>query len=207
MTVHEFYRQIQEWIGDRLLVDKTPGYAMRLDAMKRIEDYFQDAYYIHLMRHPYGMIQSYIEARLDLLVGQQLQDNLHLSRREIAELTWTSNVANILEVMKEIPAQRQLTVKFEDLASQPQATCEQICRFLGLDFHHGMIEPYREKEQRMTEGVYPQGIMLGDMKFHQHKQIDPQVADHWRRHITADFLSEPTRELAHTLGYKLLDEA
>ncbi|HUK88751.1 MAG TPA: amino acid adenylation domain-containing protein, partial [Blastocatellia bacterium] len=65
MPVRDFYRLMQEWGGDRILVDKTPGYALDIEVMKRAEDYFEDPLYIHLIRHPYGMINSFEDAKLE----------------------------------------------------------------------------------------------------------------------------------------------
>jgi acyl transferase domain-containing protein/thioesterase domain-containing protein len=206
ITIKEFYCQLQEWLGDRWLVDKSPGYSNDLDVLKRAEQYFRDPLYIHLTRHPYGMIRSYVEAKMDLLLGEQLTDLLHLTRREIAEVNWTNSEYNILEFLKQVPRERQLLIKFEDLAAKPEETAEDICRFLHLEFHPGMVQPYRDKKKRMTDGVYSQGQMIGDPKFYQHKSIDAAVADAWREHYQEDFLGQPTWETAGILGYKPIHE-
>ncbi|MDQ3257079.1 MAG: amino acid adenylation domain-containing protein, partial [Acidobacteriota bacterium] len=64
-TTKEFYRQLQEWIGDKLLVDKTACYALDPEVLKRAETDFENTFYIHLLRHPRGMIRSFEEVRLD----------------------------------------------------------------------------------------------------------------------------------------------
>jgi acyl transferase domain-containing protein len=206
MNTKEFYRQLQEWLGDRWLVDKSPGYSNDLETLKRAEQYFRDPLYIHLTRHPYGMIRSYDEAKMDLLLGERLTDLLHLTRREIAEVNWTNSEYNILEFLKQVPRERQLLIKFEDLAANPEDTSKNICRFLHLEFHPGMIQPYEEKKKRMTDGVYSQGQMIGDMKFNMHKEINPAVIDTWEQYYQEDFLGEPTGEIAKSLGYNLIHE-
>ncbi|NIM12055.1 MAG: acyltransferase domain-containing protein [Candidatus Aminicenantes bacterium] len=208
MTTQQFYCQLQEWIRDRnqVLVDKSPGYSTCRESLERIEIYFQDPFYIHLMRHPYGMIHSYVEAKMDLLAGQQLTDAFSLSRREFAEVSWTVGVQNILEFLAHIPAERQLDIKFEDLVSKPEKTVRDICRFLNLEFHPDMLQPYLEKKKRMTDGVYSEGNMIGDPKFHQHKAINPVVADNWRKRYKEDFLGEPTLLAAKSLGYTSIRE-
>ncbi|UCH93306.1 MAG: acyltransferase domain-containing protein [Candidatus Aminicenantes bacterium] len=208
MTVKQFYGRLQEWLGqqNQVLVDKSPGYSLYRDVLKRAESYFQAPLYIFLLRHPYGMIRSYIEARMDLLMGQQLMDKLGLSRQAIAEITWNICVLNIMEFLKQIPGNRQLCIKFEDLVANPETTARQICRFLNLGFHPDMLQPYKEKKQRMTDPVYQGGIMLGDMKFHHHKKIDRSVADTWKNDFTVDFWGEPTREIAKEFGYQSIRE-
>ena len=59
MGVSDFYGQLQSWIGDRLLVEKTPSYAYHFNIIKRAEEYFSEPFYIHLLRHPCGMIRSF----------------------------------------------------------------------------------------------------------------------------------------------------
>ena len=62
-----YYLMLQTWLGQRLLVDKTPAYAVDPEALARAEAYFEDPIYIHLLRHPYGMVRSFEEAKLDQL--------------------------------------------------------------------------------------------------------------------------------------------
>ncbi len=206
LTVKQFYARLQEWIGDRLLVDKSPGYAMNVETMRRAETYFDDALYIHLLRHPYGMIRSYNEAKLDLLMDRQMRDVLGYSRRELGELSWTISEQNIINFLKEVPSKRQLEVKFEELVVEPERIINSICSFLELDFHPDMLDPYKKKKKRMTDGVHSEGIMLGDMKFHKHNGIDPKVADTWKEVFTEDFLGEPTLQIARSFGYKTIEE-
>jgi thioesterase domain-containing protein len=131
---------------------------------------------------------------------------LSLTRRELAEVIWTNSVYNILEFLKQVPQERQLGIRFEELVAKPEETARTICRFLHLEFHPGMIQPYKEKKKRMTDGVYSQGQMIGDPRFHRHKTINPSVAHNWKRHYKKDFLGEPTWEIASALGYKPINE-
>ena len=206
ISVKEFYARLQEWVHPQLLVDKSPGYTNDLEILKRAELYFHEPMYIHLLRHPYGMIHSFVEAKMDLLTGEQITGALGLSRRELAEVIYTNSESNIVEFLKQVPPERQLQVKFEDLATNPEETARAICRFLNLKFQEGMVQPYREKEKRMTDGVYTEGQMIGDMKFHQHKKIESEVAERWQKEIREDFLGEPTLEIAALFGYKPLRE-
>ena len=53
----------------------------------------------------------------------------------------------------------------------------------------------------MTDGLHPESKMMGDPKFHQHKTIDPTVADRWREEMRDAALGVATRTLARSLGY------
>ncbi len=198
VTTKQFYQLIQQWLGDKILVDKTPSYSIDLETLLRAERDFQNPLYIHLQRHPYATIRSYEEARVE----QTFRYEHPFNRRELAELVWLIGHQNILEFLANVPIERQYQVKFEDLVSHPQTCVAGICQFLGLEFHPDMLQPYKEKKQRMTDGIYAQSRMVGDVKFHEHKGIDAQKAESWKQYYTVDFLGDLTWKMAETLGYK-----
>ncbi|HVG19428.1 MAG TPA: sulfotransferase, partial [Blastocatellia bacterium] len=198
LTTQQFYRLMQEWIGERRLVDKTPSYALDRQVLGRAEEDFDDALYIHLLRHPCGMIQSFDEYKLDQIFFRYEHQ---FSRRELAELIWVVSSQNIVEFLKRIPPRRKRQVRFEDLVSQPADVMGGLCDFLGLDLHPGMLRPYEDKREKMTDGIHAESRMLGDVKFHAHVGIDPRVGERWKDVVDEDSLGEPTRSLAESLGY------
>ena len=105
MTTKQFYAQMQEWLGGRMLVDKTPSYSLDAGVLKRAEDYFDNALYIHLLRHPFGMIKSFEEAKLEQVFFRHRHN---YTSREIAEIIWVISQENILSFLEEIPEERQL---------------------------------------------------------------------------------------------------
>jgi amino acid adenylation domain-containing protein len=200
MSTRELYRRLQESIGGRLLVDKTPTYGWDPEALREAEAAFDRPLYIHLLRHPYGMIRSFEEARVDQVFFPADQP---FARRELAEAVWVLAERNILEHLGTVPADRRLDVRFEDLVRDPDTELRRICAFAGLDYHPAMAEPYRRSSERMTDGLHAESRMLGDVKFHQHSGVDAAAADRWRGWVTEDFLGEPARALAARLGYPL----
>ncbi|HYH44517.1 MAG TPA: condensation domain-containing protein, partial [Thermoanaerobaculia bacterium] len=202
-TTRDFYRELQEWIGDRILVDKTPSYALDGAVLARAEEVFDGARYIHLLRHPYGMIHSFEEAKLEQVFFRHPHA---FSRRELAELIWLVSQQNILAFLAKIPRERQLQIRFEDLLASPVPVLEEICAFLGLDFHPDMALPYKAKETeaqagRMTDGIHAWSRMLGDVKFLQHAKVDPAVAERWRDGLRDLVPGDETVALAESLGY------
>ncbi|MEW6735522.1 MAG: amino acid adenylation domain-containing protein, partial [Acidobacteriota bacterium] len=200
LTTQEFYQLLQEWLGERRLVDKTPAYALDLTTLKRAEEDFDNALYIHLQRHPGGMIRSFEQARLDQILSRYKHP---FSTREFAELVWIISQENIREFLSTIPASRQHYVKFEDLVSKPEATLQAVCQFLDIDFHPDLLEPYKNREKRMTDGIHTVSRMLGDVKFHQHTKIDASVANQWQEDSSIVPLGETTWKVARLLGYQL----
>lgn len=208
-STQEYYGMLQEWLGERILVDKTPAYAVDPSALERAETYFEDPIYIHLLRHPYGMIRSFEEAKLDQLwfprlVGSDAHslDAFPFERRQLAEMIWLMLHQNILEFLKQVPAERQFQLRFEDMVGQPETAMSGLCANLGLPFSPEMLTPQGDKKQRMTDGIHDVSRMIGDPKFHQHKKIDANVAEQWKSAYDLDFLSDETFQLARRLGYE-----
>jgi amino acid adenylation domain-containing protein len=194
-----FYAELQSWIGDRLLVDKTTTYALSPSVLRQAEEVFEAPLYLHLVRHPYGMIRSFEEARLDQIFGRHAHG---FTGRDLAELIWLLSHQNISEHLAGIPPERWLRVRFEDLVRQPESVMRGICSWLGIDFHPDMADPSPHESRRMTDGLHPGGRMLGDLKFHQHQGVESNVADRWREHHQEDFLGEPAWSQAALFGYE-----
>ncbi len=199
-SVQEFYRQMQEWVAPKVLVDKSPDYAMDLDVLRRAEEWFDDALYIHLLRHPLGMIRSYEKGRFILESPYRHKQNF--SARRLGELTWLISHQNIREFLSGIPAQRRHRVRFEDIVGDPRPAMEAVCRFLGIAFHPGMIEPYKDKQKKMTDGIHPLSPQVGDHNFLKFNEVRPDVADQWKAEYAEDFLSAATWNMASEFGYE-----
>ena len=201
MPVQDFYRRLQDWIAPRILVDKTPAYAFDLTTLKRAEIYFKEPLYIHLIRHPNGMVRSFEDAKLDQIFRYEHP----YATPEIAEILWTLSHQNILEFLDGVPSARQHRVKFEDLVKRPETLMKRVCSFLNLEYDAAMIEPHHGKAEKMTDGIHGLSRMLGDIKFHTHQMIDPGIADRWKAEPRA--LGEITWQVAELLGYERQVEA
>ena len=200
LSSKELYALVQAWAGERLLVDKTVSYALDPEILRRAESHFENPVYIHLLRHPCGVIRSFEEARTEQLF---FRSEHSFTARELAELVWVVSHQNIVELLREVPAERRHQVRFEELVADPEMVLGKLSCFLGLDLHPGMLDPYQEKKTRMSDGIHPLAKMLGDVKFHEHEAVDPRVAESWRGSCREDLLGVPTRELAAYLGYEV----
>ncbi len=197
MTIKQFYGTLQGWIGDRLLVDKTPSYPLDLNILQRAEEDFENPLYIHLTRHPYATIYSFIEARLD---ENFFRYQHPFSRRELGELIWLICHQNIVEFLKNVPPQRQMRLQFEQVLKEPADSMRDVCQFLDIEYDPKMLEPYKGK--RMTDGLTPKSQMVGDFKFYLHKNIDTKSVDRWKNFHSDDFLSEISWSTASMLDYQ-----
>ncbi len=199
LSTHDFYHRLQLDIGDRLLVDKTPSYSIDRNILERAEATFEQPLYIHLVRHPYATIYSFVEARLD---EHFFKFEHSFTRRQLAELVWLVSHQNILAFLADVPEDRQLRVYYEDLVQQPEREMRRVAEFLKVPFEEAMVNPY-DGNGRMTHGLNRAGQMVGDFKFYLHRRIDPASATRWRKFHCRDFLSPLARNVARELGYEL----
>jgi len=204
LTTQEFYRLLQQWIGGKTLVDKTPSYALDLRILERAETDFANARYIHLIRHPQGMVRSFKDARLDQVFFVRYKHQYPVC--ELAELIWVVSQQNILTFLQQVPDYRQFRVRFEDLVSRPELVARDMCRFLGIEFFDDMLRPYDGNRVRMTDGIHPLSKMVGDVRFYEHSRIDPAVASRWQASEGEYCLGTITRKLAESLGYSAFED-
>jgi hypothetical protein len=68
LSTKEMYRLVQDLVSPRLLVDKSTIYAFDRHVLERAELDFHAPFYIHLLRHPCGMIRSFENVRLDQMI-------------------------------------------------------------------------------------------------------------------------------------------
>ena len=190
-TTKEFYGDLFSWIGDRVLVDKTTTYAYDQGTLKCAELDFEEPKYVHLVRHPASMIQSFADARMEQL---HFGFDHTLTSRELGEVIWTTSHQNILDFLESVPPTRQHRVDFEALVRLPEKCMRELAHFLELDFEVSMLQPYSPGSKRMTDGIYPQARMIGDIKFYDHDKIDPNRAE-----IGACHIGEVTSAVAHRL--------
>lgn len=199
MSVKDFYNLMQTWLGEKMLVDKTPSYSLNSDILKRAETDFDNPVYIHLLRHPLGVIRSFVQAKTNQVFFRAAH---RFSPQELAELIFIISHQNILEFLEHIPASRQYCMTFEDVVTTPQAALEGVCQFLKLEFHPDMLQPYHDGHAKMTDGIHPLSKMLGDVKFHEHQRIEASMADAWKTEYHENMLGDLAWDVARKLGYE-----
>ncbi|VEP13142.1 Polyketide synthase family protein [Hyella patelloides LEGE 07179] len=195
----EVYQMLQQLAGDRLLIDKSPTYASDLDNLYAVEATFSNAKYIHLVRHPYAVIESFARMRMDKLLGAS-----NSNPYQLAESIWTESNQNVLDFAQTIHTNRVLLIHYEELVAQPETVMQRVCEFLEIPFRAEVLNPYQGN--RMTDGVSSTSMSIGDPNFLNRKQIDPQLANAWRNITLPTPLDYPTRNTAILLDYELPKE-
>ena len=199
LSIKEVYQLLQQLAGDRLLVDKSPTYASKRETIEKAESIFDNAKYIHLVRHPYAVIESFTRMRMDKLIGSG-----DTNPYKLAESIWNDSNQNILEFAREIDTNRYHLVRYEELVSQPQKVMEGICNFLDIPFDPNVLTPYQG--DRMTDGVHRNSLSLGDPNFSDRNSIEAKLAEKWREIKLPYVLGSYTQQIARNLNYELTEE-
>ena len=219
MSTKNVYEVLQNWCGDRILVDKSPPYSWSLDTLERAESIFEDVYYIFIHRHPYATIHSMsketFKSRHDILENEKL---LQLNGRKRLELLsastieqiwshmdklWARGNSNIIDFLRNVESTRQLEICYEDLVSDPTSHIDKICDFLKLPSCTNMTNPYSYNNAKMFEPIEPGGKGAADPNILSHCFINPTLANAWKDAASPGNLSEQSQRIAATLRYRL----
>jgi hypothetical protein len=197
--IAEVYAELQQLARPRLLIDKSPSYGMSLETLLHAEELFENARYIHLVRHPYAMIESFLRIRLDKLFSPPIYGAHPVDPYVVAEKVWTTCVGNTRRLQAAVDPARYHLIRYEDLVSDPRATMGRLCAFLDIPFDEAVLQPYDDRRERMITGI-------GDPNILQHDSVDARLGEAWRSIRLPHWLSQETQRLATELGYELPNE-
>ena len=193
LSVQAAYARLQEASRPRLLVDKSPTYAAAPATLGRAEAMFEAPRFIHLVRHPQAMIESFVRRRMNRVLAIDARDPPGL-----AERLWTESYGNLERLAAQGDPDHHLLVRYEELVTVPEETLRNICAFLGVDFDPAMLNPY--EGERMIDGLHDASMPIGDPGLREHDGIDQSLADRWRADPPRRLLTQ-TLNLAKRLGY------
>jgi acyl transferase domain-containing protein/thioesterase domain-containing protein len=189
VSTDEVFRDLVQASSPRLFVDKSPGNTNSLDALRRAEMLFDRPIYIHLIRHPYAVIDSVIQNRFVEMLGFG-----HLDPQTLGELMWQRSNSNILDHLATVEPERQISIRYEDLVREPEHVMRGLSDHLGIPYEDALVTPYEGR--RMRDG-------LGDPNFHRHGRIRADLANAWVHARVPKPLGWAAKILASKLGYEL----
>lgn len=201
LPVHDAYARLQALARPRLLVDKTPSYAADIRILERAETIFEGARYIHLVRHPYAVIESFVRNRLDRIFDRAAGPDA----LAVAEQVWADANSNTIDFLAGVDPSRHCRVLYEELVADPQRVMQGLSDFLEVPYVAGLLAPY--DDGRMADGVHTHSLPIGDPNFHKHTTIEPELGEAWRHVELPRRLGGFARRVAHELGYELPDSA
>ena len=192
ISIVEIYKIIQEKLGNKTLVDKSPDNTTAIEKLQQAENIFDTPKYIYLIRHPYAVIESNVRVRSHSLYGENIENPY-----KFAEEDWIRRNKNLTEFFNSIGQERVHLVKYEEITKNPKDSLSGICNFLNIDFEEGILHPYNGK--RMIDG-------LGDPNILNHNGIDPELGEVWKKISLPYKLSDEACSLAEQFNYYLPNE-
>ncbi len=166
--------------------DKTPLTTERVFLIDRV---FPGARYIHILRDGRDAVSSAVKA------------GLYEGSVEAACRQWLLRVRTAREFGRTIAATRFMELRYEDLVSDPRASVEAVCGFLGLDFQEEMMEHDRAYAR------------MGDATAHGHhakvgEPVTTGSIGKWKERLTAEqavFVERTIGEELARIGYSNKD--
>ena len=120
------YQRLLGGSGARLLLDKTPAYALVLDFIAKL---YPQAHFVVITRHPLAVWTSQVDSFFDGDFEAAERNNPILER-------YVPAIARFLREGS-VPLAH---VRYEGLVADPEMHLRAICRHLGVEFEPGMIE-------------------------------------------------------------------
>lgn len=193
VSIASVYEEIQERLGDRILVDKTALYPISYDCLTRSLELFPNARYIVIKRHPYPVIQSLVRMRLFSSLLRNDWGCWDANQWLCAEKWWGMAFNNLLK-FSNVVGENIHWISFEELVVDPSSVLKGICNFLEIPFAMSMLSPYQG--DRMRSG-------LGDPNQKNRNSVQPELASITSKNKPPQQLSPFTIDVALQLGYNL----
>ncbi|MCH2171156.1 sulfotransferase [Myxococcota bacterium] len=130
----DLYRRILDSTGRRVLLDKTPAYALVLDFLAKL---YPNARYVVLTRNPLALWSSAVQSFYD---GDHEAAHRHNPLLE-------RYVPAIARFVRQAPVPMH-ALHYEALVQEPAAELRRICDFAGLSFEPEMVDYGQHSEAR-----------------------------------------------------------
>jgi hypothetical protein len=212
------FEELARVVFPATLVDKSPSTVYDIESMHRVLQFFPEARFIHLVRHPRTYSDSVVKyMRLlaspayrsrereteDDVAPDWIRDLAHWPIRGRDESTvdpqggWLALNGNVVAFLKTVPAGRWTTVRGEDVLARPEWSLRKLLGWLGMRTDPNAIEPMLHPERSPYAHFGPRGARNGnDILFLERPTLRPPSE---RR--TLDGLAPEVVELARRLGY------
>lgn len=185
----DLFRTLMAWAAPRGVVEKSPIYALVPGAYERLRDNFPQARFLHVTRHPRTTCESIYRTRTTghpqtaeeqarMRGGKDMGGKIGDDRDVTPENMWLKPHQRILEVLAQVPAERQLRVRGEDLLDDPTAHLPGICAWLGIRDDDQAVAAMLRPECSPYAGYGPDNAPMGnDRGFMEAPRLRPPERD------------------------------
>ncbi|NNE36157.1 MAG: sulfotransferase [Rhodothermales bacterium] len=155
-------RTWMEHYGKKRWGEKTPNHLFYADVLIEM---FPRARFVYMMRDPRAVVSSMNSIR-------------YFSEDSILNaLNWNRSATvgySLFETA--IPESHRLTLRYEDLAEEPETTLKLLCEFIGEEFDEQMLEFYRDSSKYLAPVIRTENV---------EKAVTTSSIDRWRDELSA----------------------
>lgn len=166
-TTAEVHRELCAKLAPRALVQKSPRYMRRLSYMRAMLDAFPNARFIHLLRHPRAMSESYIkmhDTALQLLACAESGAIDRSGPLPVADpqILWHDYNLRILRFQEMVQPDRWFRINGEDLLSDLDRHLHRLCEWLGISTAPDAIAAMKHPEDSPFACFGPPNALVGN---------------------------------------------
>jgi Sulfotransferase family len=171
--IHRVFDHIQELVGPKLLVEKSPTALLKCEYIERILQVFPNASLLHLTRHPRSMVESVRSMRENH--GSPIAKQAGSPSRFNAEEEWRTAHENVITATQQLPLGQCIRLKGEEVMANLAIYLPQICDWLGIRSDAEAIEAMMHPENSPYACPGPRGAPRGnDPNFLENPRLDPE---------------------------------
>jgi Sulfotransferase family len=166
-TTAEVHRELCAKIAPRALVQKSPRYMRRLVYMQGMLDAFPRARFIHLVRHPRGMSESYMKMHdmaLQQLACLECGAVDRSGPQPIADpqILWHDYNLRILRFQEKVHPDRWLRINGEHFLADIDNQLHRLCDWLGISTAPDAIAAMKRPEDSPFACFGPINALVGN---------------------------------------------
>ncbi len=163
-------QHIQDLVGTKMLVEKSPATVMRRQHLERMYAAFPEANLLHLTRHP----RSTCRSMLSLSERSAAWGGRFAELEFDPERAWLRAHQNILDFTADLPAGQCMMIKGEDLLANLDLYLPQIAEWLGISTKPAAIRAMLRPERSPYARIGPENAGYGnDLDFLENPALDP----------------------------------
>lgn len=179
-TVSQIFSAYARYFGKDIWAVKSPRYTLYLHMLNRM---FPTARFIHIIRDGRDVANS--------LVLQRWGPNNFVS----ALRYWAETVKCARKMLRMLPDDRFVELRFEELVNRPDKELEKICSFVGVAFEPAMLENYTSRAAAKV------GFLIKDRHSHLKEGPTRSQAFKWKKSLSA-----ADQALAYEIAGDVLEE-
>lgn len=225
LDTEQLFKLIANRVHPLRVVEKSPSTTDNVETMRRALDWFPDAYFLHLVRHPRGYGESIMRlaerkrqpipmAHWLVQIASDPASNQATATADKPVILdpqhgWFERNAMIRDFMASVPGDRHMMLRGEDLLLRPDVTLRRVADWLDLRIDEEAIDQMKHPERSPFAFLGPPQARYGnDGNFLEDPAFRPKGGHvnglegslSWRR--KGEGFLPHVKELAGEFGYR-----